>query len=112
MARKKGLVDGFLSHMEQSNNQTTKYSEKKSVEQSDNEIFENSDSQISSKPDNQICKTVKRKEWSFKGFYISPDNNLRLKELEICFIKENKKMDLSDIINLAIEELHKRLLVT
>ncbi len=112
MARKKGLVDGFLSHMEQTNNQTIKYSEKKDSGQSNNEISEYSDNQISNKSNNQIVKTVKRKEWPFKGFYISPDNNLRLKELEIYFIKENKKMDLSDIINFAIEELHKKLLIT
>ena len=47
-------------------------------------------------------KKVRYKRCRYKGFYIDPENELKLKELQMHFLKENQKLDESEIINQAI----------
>lgn len=55
-------------------------------------------------------KLVKSKEWKFKGFYIMPENEARLRELQARFLwKEKRKVDESEILNLAIETLYEKI---
>lgn len=123
MGRKKGLVAGFLSAAEKTSEKSemeiSEYSENRLSEQVETEDrqklskeYNKEDNEKATKPDSQKIRTsdklVKRKKWSFKGFYISPENNLRLKELELVFLKMGERKDISDIINQAIEELYHR----
>ena len=103
---KKGLIKGFLSEDFQkgtkSENQKSEYSDSQHFNNLDIQKFEQSNIRKSK-------KLVKRKSWKFKGFYISPENEIKLKELEFFFLKKGEKKDTSDIINLAIEELYRKL---
>lgn len=90
--RERGVIKGFLSGQ----------SDSPIVKQSNNQISKQSNIQKSEK----ASKPVKRKEWRFKGFYISPVNEVRLKEIETYYLKIGERLDLSDIINLAIEKLY------
>jgi hypothetical protein len=55
-------------------------------------------------------KLVKSREWKFKGFYIMPENEARLREIQAHFLwKEKRKADESEIINLAIENLYDKI---
>lgn len=55
-------------------------------------------------------KLVKSKEWKFKGFYIMPENEARLRELQAYFLrKEKRKIDDSEILNLAIKTLYEKI---
>lgn len=49
---------------------------------------------------------TKRRKWVYRGFYISPENEIRLREIEMEFFRKGEKIDRSDIINLAIEKLY------
>jgi len=56
-------------------------------------------------------KLVKSKEWKFKGFYIMPENEARLRELQAHFLrKEKRKIDDSEILNLAIKTLYEKII--
>ena len=39
----------------------------------------------------------------YKGFYITEENEIRIKELQMEFLKRKQRLDESDIINAAIE---------
>jgi diacylglycerol kinase len=55
-------------------------------------------------------KLVKSREWKFKGFYIMPENEARLRELQARFLwTEKRKVDESEILNLAIETLYDKI---
>jgi hypothetical protein len=55
-------------------------------------------------------KLVKSREWKFKGFYIMPENEARLREIQAQFLwKEKRKVDESEILNLAIETLYEKI---
>jgi hypothetical protein len=56
-------------------------------------------------------KLVKSREWKFKGFYIMPENEARLREIQAQFLwKEKRKVDESEILNLAIETLYEKII--
>jgi len=43
-----------------------------------------------------------------KGFYLTTDNELRLKELQIKYLKSGLRISESDLINKALEEFYFR----
>ncbi|MBX0311927.1 MAG: hypothetical protein JHC31_09140 [Sulfurihydrogenibium sp.] len=55
-------------------------------------------------------KDPKYKVNKYKGFYITPENEFRLKELQMMFLKNGQRLDESDIINMAIENLHSQII--
>jgi hypothetical protein len=55
-------------------------------------------------------KLPKYKANKFKGFYITHENLVRLKELQAHFLKEGKNLDESDILNQALELLYSQVL--
>jgi len=145
MAKRKGLVKGFLSsvseedkksenqEIENLENQNIKNLNNQDVKQLSNKKFNNlnnqevkqlnnqADKQLNSQTETNLnsqivkqseikeTKKVKSKEWIYKGFYISPENLLKLKEIEINLLKQGEKKDISDILNMAIEELYKKI---
>lgn len=108
---KRGLIEGFLSKTLENQNveQLDSQKGKSFAEEKDARTGKQSKAQkkyLKNEKAEKLNRTVKYKEWEFKGFYISQENELRLKELEILFLKLGKRMDLSDILNLAIEKLY------
>jgi len=51
---------------------------------------------------------VKKEKKSLKGFYISAENEIRLKKLKLSFLSQNIKKDESKMINEAIEEYYRK----
>jgi predicted RNA-binding protein YlxR (DUF448 family) len=52
-------------------------------------------------------KEIKEKK-CLKGFYITAENEMRLKKLKLNFLTQNIKKDESKMINEAIEEYYKK----
>jgi hypothetical protein len=55
-------------------------------------------------------KDPKYKVNKYKGFYITPENEFKLKELQMMFLRNGQRLDESDIINIAIENLHSQII--
>jgi len=102
MARK-SYISGFLSSdvktQQKEENITTQIEEEKS--------------NLSSIEINPKTKSKKKdpkyKVNKYKGFYITPENEFKLKELQMMFLKNGQRLDESDIINIAIENLHSQI---
>jgi hypothetical protein len=102
MARKP-YISGFLSSdvktQQKEENITTQIEEEKS-----NPSVEMNSKTKSKKRD------PKYKVNKYKGFYITPENEFKLKELQMTFLKNGQRLDESDIINIAIENLHSQII--
>jgi hypothetical protein len=102
MARKP-YISGFLSSdvktQQKEENITTQIEEEKS----------NPSVEMNSKTKSKK-KDPKYKVNKYKGFYITPENEFKLKELQMMFLKNGKRLDESDIINMAIENLHSQII--
>jgi hypothetical protein len=102
MARKP-YISGFLSSdvktQQKEENITTQIEEEKS----------NHSVEINSKTKSKK-KDPKYKVNKYKGFYITPENEFKLKELQMTFLKNGQRLDESDIINIAIENLHSQII--
>lgn len=95
MAKRKIDLSGFLSE------DTGKISN-----DLNSQIVESKDIQISDNLNSQIANKSKRKIYKFVGFYLSQENLVKLKEMELLFLKNGEKLDRSDIVNKAISSLH------
>jgi len=97
MARKP-YISGFLS------------SDVKTQQKEENittQIEEKSDLSVEINPKAKSRKKdPKYKINKYKGFYITSENEFKLKELQMTFLKNGQRLDESDIINMAIENLH------
>jgi hypothetical protein len=102
MARKP-YISGFLSSdvktQQKEENITTQIEEEKS-----NPSVEMNSKTKSKKRD------PKYKVNKYKGFYITPENEFKLKELQMTFLRNGQRLDESDIINIAIENLHSQII--
>jgi hypothetical protein len=102
MARKP-YISGFLSSdvktQQKEKNITTQIEEEKS----------NPSVEMNSKTKSKK-KDAKYKTHKYKGFYITPENEFKLKELQMTFLKDGQRLDESDIINMAIENLHSQII--
>jgi hypothetical protein len=102
MARKP-YISGFLSSdvktQQKEENITMQTEEEKS----------NSSVEISSKTKSKK-RDPKYKVNKYKGFYMTPENEFKLKELQMTFLKKGQRLDESDIINMAIENLHSQII--
>jgi hypothetical protein len=92
MARKP-YISGFIS------------SDVKTQQKEEIEEEKSNPSEMNSKTKSKK-KDAKYKTHKYKGFYITPENEFKLKELQITFLKNGQRLDESDIINMAIENLH------
>jgi hypothetical protein len=101
MARK-SYISGFLSSdvkaQQKEENITTQ------IEEKSNPSVEMNSKTKSKKKD------PKYKVNKYKGFYITPENEFKLKELQMTFLKNGQRLDESDIINIAIENLHSQII--
>jgi hypothetical protein len=102
MARKP-YISGFLSSdvktQQKEENITTQIEEEKS----------NPSAEIDLKTKSKK-KDPKYKVNKYKGFYITPENEFKLKELQMTFLRNGQRLDESDIINIAIENLHSQII--
>jgi|ADKJ01.1.fsa_nt_gi hypothetical protein len=102
MARKP-YISGFLSSdvktQQKEENITTQIEEEKS----------NPSVEMNSKTKSKK-KDPKYKVNKYKGFYITPENEFKLKELQMTFLKNGQRLDESDIINIALENLHSQII--
>lgn len=55
-------------------------------------------------------KLPKYKKNKYKGFYITPENEIRLKEIQTQFLKQGQRLDESDILNKAIELMYSQIM--
>jgi hypothetical protein len=102
MARKP-YISGFLSSdvktQQKEENITTQIEEEKS----------NPSVEINPKTKSKK-KDPKYKVNKYKGFYITTENEFKLKELQMTFLRNGQRLDESDIINIAIENLHSQII--